>query len=56
MATALNSLGTVAAQQGNNERARNFLQENLGVIEELEAEGAPPRRSRSSTFPTCWDT
>jgi DNA-binding CsgD family transcriptional regulator len=41
MATALNSLGTVAAQQGDNERARNLLQENLGVIEELEAEGDP---------------
>jgi DNA-binding CsgD family transcriptional regulator/tetratricopeptide (TPR) repeat protein len=41
LATALNSLGTVAAQQGNNERARNLLQENLGVIEELEAEGDP---------------
>ena len=41
VATALNSLGTVAAQQGDNERARTLLQENLEVIEELEAEGDP---------------
>ena len=40
VATALNSLGTVAAQQGDNERARALLQENLEVIEELE-EGSP---------------
>ena len=41
LATALNSLGTVAAQQGDNELARTLLQENLEVIEELEAEGDP---------------
>ena len=41
VATALNSLGTVAAQQGDNERARTLLQENLEVIEELEEEGDP---------------
>jgi len=41
IATALNSLGTVAAQQGDNERARSLLHENLEVIKELEAEGSP---------------
>jgi DNA-binding CsgD family transcriptional regulator/tetratricopeptide (TPR) repeat protein len=41
IATALNSLGTVAAQQGDNERAKTLLQENLEVIEELEEEGNP---------------
>jgi DNA-binding CsgD family transcriptional regulator len=41
IATALNSLGTVAAQQGDNERAKALLQEDLGVIGELEAEGDP---------------
>ena len=41
VATALNSLGTVAAQQGDNERARTLLRENLEVIEELEEEGDP---------------
>jgi len=41
VATALNSLGMVAAQKGDNERARGLLQENLEVIEELEAEGDP---------------
>ncbi len=39
--TALNSLGTVAAQQGENERARVLLQENLSVLRELEEEGNP---------------
>ena len=41
VATALNSLGTVAAQQGDNERARTLLRENLEVIEDLEEEGDP---------------
>ena len=41
VATALNSLGTVAAQQGDNERARALLQENLEVVRELEVEGSP---------------
>jgi predicted ATPase/DNA-binding CsgD family transcriptional regulator len=38
VATALNSLGTVAAQQGNTRHARAYLQENLEVLEELEEE------------------
>jgi non-specific serine/threonine protein kinase len=41
VATALNSLGTVAAQQGDNGRARTLLEENLRVIEELQQEGDP---------------
>jgi non-specific serine/threonine protein kinase len=38
VATALNSLGTVAAQRGNTGRARAYLQENLEALEELEEE------------------
>ena len=41
VATALNSLGTIAVQQGNSEQARALLQENMGVLEELEEEGSP---------------
>jgi DNA-binding CsgD family transcriptional regulator len=41
VATALNSLATMAAQQGDNERARALLRENLEVIKELEEEGSP---------------
>jgi predicted ATPase/DNA-binding SARP family transcriptional activator/DNA-binding CsgD family transcriptional regulator/Tfp pilus assembly protein PilF len=36
--TALNSLGTVAAQQGDPERAREYLRENLEALEDLEEE------------------
>ena len=32
VATALNSLGTIAVQQGNSEQARALLQENMGVL------------------------
>ncbi len=39
VATALNSLGTVAWRKGDNERARVLLQENLEVLRELEEEG-----------------
>lgn len=38
IATALNSLGTVAAQQGEHERARALLEENLAVLRVLEDE------------------
>jgi predicted ATPase/DNA-binding SARP family transcriptional activator/DNA-binding CsgD family transcriptional regulator len=38
VATALNSLGTVAAQQGDHERARTLLEENLVVLQGLEDE------------------
>jgi DNA-binding CsgD family transcriptional regulator len=41
VATALNSLGTIAAQQGDNERARALLQENMEVLRKLEEEGSP---------------
>jgi non-specific serine/threonine protein kinase len=36
--TALNSLGTVAAQQGDTERARAYLRENLKALEEIQEE------------------
>jgi non-specific serine/threonine protein kinase len=36
VATALNSLGTLALTRGDNERARALLEENLSVLRELE--------------------
>jgi len=36
VATALNSLGTIALTHGNNERARALLEENLTVVRQLE--------------------
>jgi DNA-binding CsgD family transcriptional regulator/tetratricopeptide (TPR) repeat protein len=39
LATALNSLGTLATYQGDHERARALLEENLSVLGELEKEG-----------------
>jgi DNA-binding CsgD family transcriptional regulator len=38
IATALNSLGTLALAQGDNERARALLEENMAVLRELEDE------------------
>jgi non-specific serine/threonine protein kinase len=38
IAIALNSLGALALAQGNNERARALLEENLSVLRELEDE------------------
>jgi predicted ATPase/DNA-binding SARP family transcriptional activator/DNA-binding CsgD family transcriptional regulator len=40
VATALNSLGTIALTHGNNERARALLEENLAVLRQLEEENA----------------
>jgi predicted ATPase/DNA-binding SARP family transcriptional activator/DNA-binding CsgD family transcriptional regulator len=36
VATALNSLGTIALTHGNNEQARALLEENLAVLRQLE--------------------
>ena len=38
VATALNSLGTLALQQGNHERATLLLEENMTVLQQLEEE------------------
>jgi DNA-binding CsgD family transcriptional regulator/tetratricopeptide (TPR) repeat protein len=39
IATALNSLGSLALARGDNERVRALLEENMAVLEELEDEG-----------------
>src|SRR5215210_8541878 len=47
IATALNSLGTVAVVRGDNELARTLLTENLEILDELEEQGnssAPVKR------------
>ena len=38
VATALNSLGTLAVSTGDNERAKRYLEENLSVLQRLEEE------------------
>ena len=38
VATALNSLGTLAVSTGDNERAKRYLEENLSVLQQLEEE------------------
>ena len=46
LATALNSLGTVAASTGDNEEAKRYLKENLSVLERLEEEGCQTTSKR----------
>jgi predicted ATPase/DNA-binding SARP family transcriptional activator/DNA-binding CsgD family transcriptional regulator len=52
LATALNSLGTLAASTGDNEEAKRYLEENLSVLERLEGEGyqTTPKRYHASNL------
>jgi DNA-binding CsgD family transcriptional regulator/tetratricopeptide (TPR) repeat protein len=50
IATALNSLGTVAAYQGDHERARALLEENLGILSQIEAEHPDTTLKRFHAF------
>ena len=56
VATALNSLGTMAVQQGDNERARVLLQENLAGDRGTGGRETSHQRSRGSMPSTCWGT
>jgi predicted ATPase/DNA-binding SARP family transcriptional activator/DNA-binding CsgD family transcriptional regulator len=50
VATALNSLGTLAASTGDNAQAKRYLEENLSVLERLEEEGYQTTLNRHHAF------
>ena len=50
VATALNSLGTLAASTGDNAQAKRYLEENLSVLERLEEEGCQTTLKRYHVF------
>ncbi len=50
VATALNSLGTLAASTGDNAQAKRYLEENLSVLERLEEEGIEATSERHHAF------
>ena len=50
VATALNSLGTLAVSAGDNARAKRYLEENLSVLERLEEEGIETTLERHHAF------
>jgi hypothetical protein len=54
IATALNSLGTLAAARGDNERSAALVEENLAVLRKLEEEGNAATTPRDTTHSTSW--
>jgi len=50
VATALNSLGTLAASTGDNARAKRYLEENLSMLDRLEKKAAQTTIQRYHAF------